>query len=47
MANKILVYVEQRNGQIKKSSIEAAKVASDLASKISYSAEAVIIGSDI
>jgi len=47
MANKILVYVEQRNGQIKKSSLEAAKVASDLASKISYSAEAVIIGSDI
>ncbi len=47
MANKILVFIEQRNGRIKKSSIEAVKVASDLASKISYSVQAVAIGNEI
>ena len=47
MANKILVFIEQRNGQIKKSSLEAAKIASDIASKIGYSTEAVAIGNEI
>ncbi len=47
MANKILVFIEQRNGQIKKSSIEAAKIASNLASKNSHSVEAVTIGNEI
>ena len=47
MANKILVFIEQRNGQIKKSSLEAAKAASDLASKLGYSAEGIAIGNDI
>jgi electron transfer flavoprotein alpha subunit len=44
---KILVYIEQRNGLIKKSSFEAAKTASDLALKLSTTAEAVIIGNEI
>jgi len=44
MANKILVFIEQRNGQIKKSSLEASKVGSDLAKKLSCSVEALTIG---
>ena len=44
---KILVYIEQRNGQIKKASLEAARVASDVALKISGTAEAVAIGNEI
>ncbi|MDH7604691.1 MAG: electron transfer flavoprotein subunit alpha/FixB family protein [Melioribacter sp.] len=47
MANKILVFLEQRNNQIKKSSFEAAKVASDIAKKLNYEIEAVIIGNNI
>lgn len=47
MANKILVFIEQRDGQIKKSSLEAAKAASDFASKLSGNAEAVAIGNEI
>jgi len=44
---KFLVFIEQRNGQIKKSSIEAAKVAADLLAKLSGSVEAVAIGNEI
>ncbi len=47
MANKILVFIEQRNGKIKKSSLEAAKLASDAASKLSGSVEAITVGNDI
>lgn len=47
MANKILVFFEQRNGQIKKSSLEAAKAASDIASKISASVEGIVIGNEV
>ncbi|MCX6170920.1 MAG: electron transfer flavoprotein subunit alpha/FixB family protein [Ignavibacteriales bacterium] len=47
MPNKILVFIEQRNGIIKKPSLEAAKVASDLAVKLSGSAEAITIGNEI
>ncbi len=47
MANKILVFIEQRNGQIKKSSFEAAKLAADLAVKTSGTVEAVTVGDDI
>lgn len=47
MANKILVFLEQRNGQIKKSSFEAVKAASELAAKISYEVEAVSLGGEI
>ncbi|KAF0152846.1 MAG: electron transfer flavoprotein alpha subunit [Ignavibacteria bacterium] len=44
---KFLVFIEQRNGQIKKSSFEAAKTASGLASKLGGSVEAVAVGSEI
>lgn len=47
MANKILVFIEQRNGQIKKSSFEAVKAAANLADQLSFSAEAVAVGGDI
>lgn len=47
MANKILVFIEQRNGQIKKSSLEAAKVAAGLAFQLSGSVEAISIGNEI
>lgn len=47
MANKILVFLEQRNNQIKKSSFEAARVASDIASKLNYEIEAIAIGNNI
>jgi electron transfer flavoprotein alpha subunit len=47
MANKILVFIEQRNKQIKKSSLEAIKAASEIASKQSYSLETIAIGNDI
>jgi len=47
MANKILVFIEQRNGKIKKSSVEAVKVASNLAEKNSFSVEAVAVGNEI
>lgn len=47
MANKILVFVEQRNGEIKKASLEAAKAGADMAAKLGVSAEAVVIGNDI
>ncbi len=47
MANKILVFIEQRNGLIKKPSFEAAKVAADLAVKLSVTAEAVTVGNEI
>lgn len=47
MANKVLVFIEQRNGQVKKSSFEAVKVASDIAAKFSCTVEAIAIGNDI
>jgi electron transfer flavoprotein alpha subunit len=47
MANKILVFVEQRNGQVKKAAFEAVKFASDLASKLGGEINALTIGSDI
>lgn len=47
MANKVLVFLEQRNGQIKKASFEAAKVGADLASKLGTEVEAVVIGNEI
>jgi len=47
MANKILVFVEQRDGQIKKSSFEAARMASSLAGKTGAEAEALIFGSNV
>ena len=47
MANKILVFIEQRNGKIKKSSLEAVKAASDIAQKLSGSVEAISIGNEM
>lgn len=47
MGNKILVLLEQRNGQIKKASVEAVKTAYDLSSKLSCESEAIVIGNEI
>jgi electron transfer flavoprotein alpha subunit len=47
MAKNILVFIEQRNGQIKKSSFEAVKIAADFANKLSSQAEAICIGNDV
>jgi len=47
MANKILVFIEQRNGLIKKPSFEAAKTAADLAVKLSGTVESVTVGNEI
>lgn len=44
---KFLVFIEQRNGQIKKSSFEAAKAAADLAAKLGGTVEAVAVGNEI
>ena len=44
---KILVFIEQRNGQIKKASFEAAKVAVDAAQKLNGNAEAITVGNEI
>ena len=47
MANKVLVFIEQRNGEIKKSSIEAARTGAEMAAKLNTLAEAVVIGNEI
>jgi len=47
MANKFLIYVEQRDGNIKKSSFEALKKGSDLAKQLNAEIEAVVIGNEI
>lgn len=47
MANKILTFLEQRNGILKKSSLETAKEASGIASQLNYEVEAVAIGNSI
>ncbi|MBU0561376.1 MAG: electron transfer flavoprotein subunit alpha/FixB family protein [Bacteroidetes bacterium] len=47
MANNILVFIEQRNGQIKKASYEAAKVASELAQKLNCGVHAILLGSAV
>ncbi|PKL82622.1 MAG: electron transfer flavoprotein subunit alpha [Ignavibacteriae bacterium HGW-Ignavibacteriae-3] len=47
MANNILVFIEQRNGVIKKSSFEAAKAAADISGKLGGTVEAVTIGDGI
>lgn len=45
--SKILVYLEQREGKIKKSSLEAVSLASKLASSLGYECESVSIGKEI
>jgi len=47
MANKILVFIEQRNNELKKSSIEAVKAGSVFASELEADIEAVVIGGEI
>ena len=47
MANKILAVIEQRDGIIKRSGLEAASVASDLARDLDSSADAVVAGDSI
>lgn len=47
MPNKILVFLEQRNGEIKKSSFEAAKAASVLSKELNCEVEAIVLGNDI
>lgn len=47
MGNKVLVFIEQRDGQIKKSSLEAARTASALASKSGGDVEAVLFGNQV
>jgi len=44
---KILAFIEQRSGQIKKSSLEVAKTAADLSQKLNGSVEALCIGNDV
>ena len=44
---KILVFLEQREGKIKKSSLEAVSLASKLADENGFEKEIVIIGSEI
>jgi electron transfer flavoprotein alpha subunit len=44
MSNKILVVLEQRDGQIKRSGFEAASTAVSLAKDLNTTAEAVIVG---
>lgn len=47
MSKKILVFVEQREGKIKKSSYEAVSFAAKLASQSGFEKEIVIIGNEI
>jgi len=47
MPNKILVFLEQRNGEIKKSSFEAAKAASNLAKDLGSEVEAIVCGNKV
>ncbi|MFA7288981.1 MAG: electron transfer flavoprotein subunit alpha/FixB family protein, partial [Melioribacteraceae bacterium] len=47
MENKILVFLEQRNGLIKKSSFEIASYAFTLSQKLNASVEALAIGNEI
>ncbi|MDX9925219.1 MAG: electron transfer flavoprotein subunit alpha/FixB family protein [Ignavibacteriaceae bacterium] len=47
MENKILVFLEQRNGLIKRSSFEISSYAYSLSQKLNASIEAIAIGNDI
>ncbi|MFI5236937.1 MAG: electron transfer flavoprotein subunit alpha/FixB family protein [Ignavibacteriales bacterium] len=44
MANKILVFLEQRDGQIKRAGFEAASTAANLAKDLNGTTEAVVVG---
>ena len=47
MANKVLVLLEQRMGEVKKASFEAARAAADMAGKLNAEVEAVVVGADV
>ena len=47
MANKVLVYLEQRSGSIKKASYEAVKIGKEFADKLGYELEAITVGNEI
>jgi len=47
MINKILVFIEQRDGQIKKASFEAASAAKNIADQLNSEVEAVVIGNEV
>lgn len=47
MSNKVLVFIEQRGGDLKKSSLEALSAAADIAARSGMETEAVIIGNGI
>ena len=47
MSKNIAVFVEQRDGKLKKSSFEAISLASKLAAENSYAKEALVIGNEI
>lgn len=47
MSKKIIAVLEQRDGQIKKASFEAASVSYNLAKELNTSAVAVVVGGDI
>ncbi|MCK5085934.1 MAG: electron transfer flavoprotein subunit alpha/FixB family protein [Melioribacteraceae bacterium] len=47
MVNKILVFIEQRENKIKKSSFETVKTASNFAEKLEAELEAVVIGNEV
>ncbi len=47
MANKILVFVEQRNNELKKSSLETVKAGAEFAKELNAEAEAVVVGGEI
>ena len=47
MENKFLVVIEQRNGVIKKSSIEAAYKAKQVSASFNYNVEAVVVGANV
>ncbi len=47
MINKILVFIEQRNGQIKKFSFETVSKAKNIADELGSAIEAVVIGNSI
>jgi len=47
MINKILVFIEQRSGEIKKSSLEAVSAAKSISEELGSTVEAIIIGNNI
>ncbi len=47
MANRILVFLEQRDGKIKKASFQAAKAAADMGKTLNFEVEALTIGNEI